>query len=351
MPLHKPQRWAFQKGLVAPRAQGLWPGCCLALPFWDGGRICEDLSGHNLHAVFGSALDPVGDWLVSTYGSCLDFDGAANQELTIAAPPAAWVDGQPRMSWEIIFRCDNPVAGSGIIQGLLGKYTTTDGRRAWRIYVNGDEVALQVSSDGVANEIQLTTNCNLNNGVWAHVVLTYDAGVFRAYKDGLALTTDGDFGAQLSIFAGTIEPIRIGARSDSNRLAGMIAGIRIWRNRVLGAAEVLQLYTDPWRMYEATWMLPTFAVEHSGGAAAGTWFKAADVAAGLEGYTITGLSNGVSYDVQLKSVDTSDNISAGTTPVAGTPAVGSTATRLRSVLTPRVTGSRPSGALAARTRR
>ncbi len=352
MALEKPQQYVFHQGMISRDAMDLWQGCVLAYPFWDYKlRILEDLSGNGLHAVFNTNLDPISDWDVSTYGSYLDTEGGANEEATVDPPPGAWLDGTSRMSWEIIFRCDAAVAGSGTLQGLIGKYTTTNGRRSWRIYVNGDEVALQVSSDGTGNEIQETTNCNLGTSVWAHVVLTYNAGVFKAYKDGVALTTDGDFGTHLSIFAGTIEPLRIFARSDSNRLAGGMAGVRIWRDRVLSPDTVRRLYEDPWEMYRPVWPLPfmqSFATVHTGGAAAGPWIKAADVAKGFQAYQITGLNNGTSYDVKLHAVDQSGNASTGTTPVAGTPAVGAVATALRSRLTPRRAKSSPPPALLAK---
>jgi len=348
----KPQSWVFQHGLISRTGQDLWRGVVLAMPFWDyKQRITEDISGNCLHGVFGTGLDPIVDWEISTYGSNLDVEGAANEEITVAAPASAILDGTAKLSVEMIFRCDSVTAGSGIIQGLIGKYTTTVDRRAWRIYVVGDELALQVSSDGAGNEIQETTNANLGNGVWAHVVLTFDAGVFRAYKDGVALTTDGDFGTHTSIFAGITEPLRILARSDSNRLVGGFAGCRIWNGRVLSAADAKRLYEDPWEMYEPVWpysFAQTFAQEHSGGAAAGPWIKVADVDAGFEAYQIEGLQNGVSYDVRLNSVDTSGNVSAGTTPVAGTPAAGSVVTSFRGVRIPRVATSRPPRHLMAK---
>ena len=352
MHFQKPNAWAFQQSLVATQSgRDLWQGCVLAMPFWDYKlHGTEDLSGNGYHGVFGSGIDPIADWDISTYGANIDLEAAANEEITVAAPLSASLDGTTKLSVEMIFRCDSVTAGSGIIQGLMGKYTTTVDRRAWRVYVIGDEVALQVSSDGAGNEIQETTNANLGNGVWAHIVLTFDGGVFRVYKDGVALTTDGNFGTHTSIFAGILEPLRIGSRSDSNRLAGGISGCRIWNGRVLSPETVLRLYQDPWEMYEPPF-LPSLALEHSGGAAAGPWIKVADVPKGFQAYMIEGLSNGVSYDVQLKSVDDSGNISAGSTPVAGTPAVGAVNTRLRSILIPRQATSRPPRHLLAKTGR
>ncbi len=339
----KPQSWTFQHGLISRTGQDLWRGVVLALPFWDHGqKIVEDISGNNLHGQFDTGLSAASDWETSTYGSYIDFDAAASEQLFIPPPPAAWLDGTSKLSVEFIFRTN--VNTGGVIQGVIGKYTTTVDRRAWRIYVDGDELALQVSSDGAANEIQLTTNANFGVATWYHMVVTYDGGVFKVYKDNIALTTDGDFGSQLSIFAGNTENLRIGARSDSNRLDGGIAGVRIWNGRILTAADVKRLYEDPWEMYEPVFpfsFLPTYAQEHSGGAAAGPWIFVANVAKGFGAYTIESLSNGVSYDVQLRSADLSGNVSAGSTPVAGTPAVGSVDIRLKSILTPRVAKSRP----------
>jgi hypothetical protein len=343
----KPQSWCFQAGLIAEEYLDLWQGCVLALPFWDYQlRICEDLSGNGLHALFATGVDPATDWEVSTYGSYLDLEGAAAEDLSIAAPPGAWIDGTSKLSIEIICRTDNTTG----IKGLIGKYTTTTDRRSWRLYLNGAEIALQVSSDGAGNEIQESTNASIGVNNWKHFVVTFDAGVFKVWMDGVALTTDGNFTTHTSIFAGVVEPIKIFARSDGNRLAGGIAGIRVWKDRVLGEGEVRRLYEDPWGMYEPIFplsFLPTFAQEHSGGAAAGPWILAGTAPKGAQEFLVGGLMVGTSYDIQTKSVDLSGNTSAGTTPVAGTP-IALTGSSYGIGRRPRISRSRPVGAKAAR---
>jgi Concanavalin A-like lectin/glucanases superfamily len=308
---------------LPPDARALWQGCALAWPFWSVGQgHVEDTGPNRFHGVFGSNMLP-SDWVSSPYGAALRWSGQTNDKLTVADPPSNHLDGTTRLSVELTFK--SAVLGSaGTIYGLVGKYRPSTGLRAWRVYIDGDELALQVSSDGAANEVQVTTAANFVVGTWYHVVLTYNAGVFRVYLNGAPATVDADFGVQLSIFGGG-EELKVGQRttaagSAESNWQGDMASLRVWTGRVLTQAEARYLYDDRWAMWNPGMWLPSLALIHSGGAAAGAWVSAGVVPAGIQSLVIPGLVNGVSYDVKSETIDQTGNRSAGSSPVTGTPA-------------------------------
>jgi len=321
--LLKPARRPIGLWALDPRARDLWRDVAVAWAFSSIGQsIVEDLGPNGLHGVLGSNINPTTDWVGSRYGGALRFTGQTNDKLTVPDPGTDALDATSRLSVELLIR--PAVLGSaGTIYGLVGKYRPSNGLRSWRIFHDGDEVALQVSGDGIANEVQITTAANLVIGTWYQLLVTYDAGVFRVYKDGRAVAVDADFGSQVSIFGGTQE-LLAGQRTTSGGAAeaiwtGDLASLRIWRGRALTADDARELFENPWAMYDVG-LLPTPAVVHSGSVAAGSWVSAGVVAAGVEALTIGGLTNGVSYDLKAEAVDLTGNRSAGSSPVSGTPA-------------------------------
>lgn len=338
----KPSPWPVSPLQVPPDARHLWEGLTLAWPCWDAGqRQLEDVSGNRLHGVFGSSQIAAADWIVGEHGAGLIFRGNSEDKVTVADPASNILDGTSRLSVEVIFR---PTGVTGI-QGLVGKYMPTTGNRSWRLYLDADEIEFQVSSDGANNEPQHTTAANLAAGGLYHVVVTYAAGTFAVYVNGVSQAVDGNFTTVTSIYGGARE-LLLGQRTASGGGAaevfgGQIFGVRIWHARALSAADVQQLYADPWRMYEPDWVLPSLALEHPAaeGAAAGPWILAGEVDPGVQFIEIPGLSNGVSYDVQIKTVDETGNVSAGSTIESATPVPAVQAAR--SAIRPFVLASRP----------
>ncbi|MFH0901387.1 MAG: LamG-like jellyroll fold domain-containing protein [Pseudomonadota bacterium] len=357
----KPSPWPVVASRTPADARHLWEGLSLAWPCWDvRQRQLEDVSGNRLHGVFGSSMLAASDWAVGEHGPGIVFRGIANDIVTVADPASNLLDGTANLSVEIVF---SPVGITGL-QGLIGKYYPAAARRGWRLYMDEDELAFQVSSDGANNEIQRTTAANLVAGGLYHVVVTYSSGVFVCYVNGVASANDGDFGTAMSIF-GAAEPLLVGQRTDASALTGDIYGIRIWTGRTLTASDVRQLTDSTWRMYEQDWgTLPSMALEDTTGPVAlvgsatltvtgvtaamttavalvgstaltmacgtaaistggetpaGPWILAAEVYASLEEHIIGELTNGVEYDVQLFTVDVTGNISAGSSIVSGTP--------------------------------
>ena len=70
MPFYKPQRWALERGLVAPEWRSLWRDLVIAAPMWEGGGDPWDYAGRR----FGTVTGPT--WGVGPYGPKLTFAGA-----------------------------------------------------------------------------------------------------------------------------------------------------------------------------------------------------------------------------------------------------------------------------------
>lgn len=320
----KPAAWPLALPDLSPEAQALWRDCVLAWPFWDIGRSSlEDAGPQKLNGTLGSTFNYTTDWVGSPYGSALVWNGGTNDKATVADPPSNFLDGTSKLSMEVIFKATT-LGAAGVNYGLLNKYQPSTGLRSWRLQFDGDELSLQTSNDGAGNEEQKTTNANLVINTWYHLVVTFNVGVWKAYLNGVLLTTDGDFATHTSIFGGTAE-FKVGQRTTAGGGAdttfnGHIASVRIWNPRVLSAEDARQLYEDRWGMYDPGLWLPSLAVLHSGSAAAGPWISAGLVAKGVQAKMITGLNNGMSYDVKSETIDTSGNRSAGSTPVSATPA-------------------------------
>jgi hypothetical protein len=342
----KPAAWPLALPDLSPEAQALWRDCVLAWPFWSIGQsMVEDVGPQKLHGAIGSTIAPATDWVGSPYGAALVWNGGSNDKVTVPDPASNWLDGTSQLSMAVLFK-PTTLGGAGVNYGLLNKYQPSTGLRSWRLQFDGDELALQTSNDGAGNEEQLTTNANLVTGTWYHLVVTFDAGVWQAYLNGVLLTTNGDFSTHTSIFGGTAE-FKVGQRTTSGGSAdttfnGHIADVRIWNPRVLSAEDARYLYENRWAMYDHGLWLPSLAVLHSGSAAAGPWISAGLVAKGIQAKMITGLNNGMSYDVKSETIDASGNRSAGSTPVSATPAAA--AARPKHLL-------RPIGVLAPHPRR
>lgn len=316
MPTHvldrqKPGAWALEQCRTPPDTAHLWQDLTLALPLWEGaGKGVEDVSGLNLHSyVWGST--PA--WVVGELGSGIDFDGTSSGYFRIADPPANYLDGCGALTVEF-WMIPHDITG---LHGIIAKYRATDGMRSWRIFTNGSEMAMTASTDGVAYVERLTSGAGISIGTLYHVVVQFDAGTLRVYLNGVAQSVTGTYGFS-TIFGGT-DYLMVGRRYDAYYFNGHIYSVRIWQ-RVITAQEVSILYDAPFRMYEPDFDLPTLALEHgAGGSPAGPWILAGEVNAGVKELYLSGLTNGISYDVYAQTVDLSGNVSTGCAAESQTP--------------------------------
>ena len=315
----KPFPGLISPGLCPEPARDLWRGLSLAwLLNASGEGFAEDVSGNGLHGVFGSH-QTAADWGVNDHGPHLRFLGNVNDVVTVADPAGDLLDNTSQLTIEIMFRFTTLSARAGIV----GKYQAATGARSWLLYYEPSTLRFQVSSDGVAFEAQNSAGFTWSTGTWYHTIVRFDAGAWTIDVNGASVSTDEDFSTQTSIYGGTKE-LHVGQRwgttTYTDPLYGDIASLRIWRGRVLEDDLVERLFDDPWEMYRVPLILPYPAADHGAGATpAGPWQTWGEVDDGVQVATITGLTNGVSYDVRAITSDTSGNESSGSTPVSDAP--------------------------------
>lgn len=153
-----------------------------------------------------------------------------------------------KMTWIFSFKATSTVTSGRMIDCYTGGT-----QRGWRIYLTAGEIALQISSDGLNNESQKTTNAALEVGKQYTVLVTFDAGVFYVNLNGVALTTDGDF-TLTSIFDNQL-PMMIGNGYVSSPFTGEISDVVIF-TRALSDQEV-----DDWFSGE-TFKYDQYKVSH-----------------------------------------------------------------------------------------
>lgn len=73
---------------------------------------------------------------------------------------------------------------------------------------------------------------------------------------------------------------------------------------------------------QLSWFVLEVDYTPAAGGEAGPWTLAARIPAGNEAMTISGLQNGIEYEVQLFAVDASGNVSTGSTVAEETPSAG-----------------------------
>ena len=99
-----------------------------------------------------------------------------------------------------------------------------------------------ISSDGTNTEEQYSVG-TITAGVWNDVAVTFNAGTFKAYINGVDVGVDANFSTQLSVFASS-DPMVIGyAKWSQYYFGGQIANARIY-NRALTYAEIQQNYNS-----------------------------------------------------------------------------------------------------------
>ena len=304
--LQKPAAWSYAYASLTAEGQAQWANCVLAWPLWDKTiTSAPDLSANDLDGVFGSGLVSA-DWLDAPFGPALKFAAGSNDKITVADPATNILDGFSAFSVSLVFRLTS-LPAAGVKMGLAGKYRPADGARAWRVYLSGSEIEMQVSSDGAANEVQITQGAGLQAGVWYHLIVTWSAGTWHAWLDGVDLGVDAAF-STTSIFGGS-EEFKVGQRTTSGGgsdvpLDGQLADVRVW-SVALSASMVARIVARPWVMYEQS---------------PGDWLPAGRVPAGAGVAVIPGLVNGTGYTVRLRTVDAVGNEQASGVTVTGTPA-------------------------------
>ena len=226
MPAAKPIR-GTQLNRSHPLARGL-VGCWIFNE--NGGNVVFDLCNKNNGAFVNSPV-----WAAGRFGSAIDFDSTSNQyielgdDISILEPQrisvVAWIKAESNTTIHGI------TCATGNNYGyMLTLYT---GKARFYIYDGGWKIA---------------ESSNLNNGQLYHLVGIFDGSIVQLYVNGILQTTTAN--ATQIDYIGTIGH-HIGqyhtyVAYDFN---GIIDNTSIY-NRALSAAEIQQLYREPFCMFE-----------------------------------------------------------------------------------------------------
>jgi len=122
--------------------------------------------------------------------------------------------------------------------GIIKKWATV-GQKSFMLYYESDgQLDLAVSSDGTNTEYQESIG-GMTEGVWNDIAVTFDAGEFKAYINGVDVGVDANFSTQLSVFAGS-DPINIGYANWADYYhEGQLGNVRLY-NRALTNTEIKQ---------------------------------------------------------------------------------------------------------------
>lgn len=233
-------------------------------PFLAGaGGTLHDISGNGNHGTLTN-MDPATDWVPGRTGHALDFDG--NDDYVDL--PHTVLDGLNVVTASFWIKTTK-TGSQAIISGARPSHTNEyllffASDTTFRIYVDRNFTEYTVSSvaddmwqhwvvirDGVNNETRLYANGVEDN----ESPQSLSIGALSIASGGLVIGQDQDNVG--------------GGFDDDQALKGTLDDVRIY-DRALSAAEVRQLYTDPWAPFRRNRVSRFFV-----GAATGAVFSAA----------------------------------------------------------------------------
>jgi len=218
---------------------------CEGVTAYDSSR--DGNGGYNGNNGTLTNMDPATDWISSSsckLGCCLDFEKDNDEEVNIT--PTTDIDPRTHgWSMSVWVKSTQKSDGNGGYIRTIGTYGE-GGTGYWifRSHNNsGDFPGLQIS-DG-SNGASVYGNKTVTDGVWHHVIFTYDpvVEISKIYIDGiLNATNDWSAGSMGDINPGNV--IEVGQDSTgSEEYDGMLDDFRIY-NYALTYEQVKQLHNN-----------------------------------------------------------------------------------------------------------
>ena len=191
--------------------------------------------GINGSATTSTGRDNQGFPLKYQNNGAIGFNGVDDY---IAVADSAALDGFTQFSISANIYVHTLAHGGGIIKKFV-----TAGQKSFMLYYESNgKLYLAVSSDGTNVEYQNSIG-TVTEGVWNDIAVTFDAGEFKAYINGVDVDVDANFSTQLSVFDGS-DSVNIGyANWSGYYLEGQLGNVRLY-NRALTYAEIQQNYNS-----------------------------------------------------------------------------------------------------------
>ena len=227
----------IQLNRAHPLARGL-VGCWL---FNEGtGDKIFDLSLNGNEGTLTN-MDPATDWVAGKDGWALDFDGV--DDYVLVSNAGGSILNPSKIS--IVSSAKSTNVEDGVIVALWDSLNTTDqSYMLWLDFPIWEFIVRDSSSvAGAANSVNnATTN-------WTNLCGTYDGETVKLYVDGLEVGSNATPSGGLQ--SASTDDLFFGSKLGTNIVAhpGQIDYIFIY-NRVLTASEVLQLYRNPYQMFD-----------------------------------------------------------------------------------------------------
>jgi hypothetical protein len=236
-PISPPMDWGSQKPPVGvpidrghPLAQGL-------IAYWlmNEGAGCWllDVSGNNRNGTASGCT-----WVATQRGLCLDFNGTT--DLVNCGAEFIGASACSIAAWAYL-----DSYGEGVGSNYSGR-VIDNGKLLF--YVFSPNTNIQFSSDG-GTTLALGGTGGVAIGSWYYITATRTAaGVANLYVNGVLSGTANQSSGTPT--AGSNNVVIGNNLATTRSFDGRIDGVSIY-NRVLSAAEVAQLYRQPYRMFEA----------------------------------------------------------------------------------------------------
>ena len=231
MPFYKPQRWALERGLVAPEWRSFWRDLVIAAPMWEGGGDPYDYAGRR----FGSRTAVT--WGVGPYGPKLTFGGGSNNRVEWARD-GDLADLTGDLSILLIWKRNS---GSGW-RSLVNTRTTTP-NASFLCNANEANGVQWGYGDGSAFRLIITASGDVPAvGEWVRMVCTrVKGGVNKIFLNGVEKAS----GTLTQTPNSPNIPIQLGVYNTSfEDFAGDMAMPLLWK-RNLSPAEAIKISADP----------------------------------------------------------------------------------------------------------
>jgi len=235
--LIKPSAWCPGRN-----SHPLWRGCIGYWPFWAGaGDRAFDISGNANHGTLKNMV-PASDWLPTTRGMALDFDGVNDY---VELGNIDILDGVVNFTLSMWVNHTSLTTDDDLF--VIGQHTGSAPFLLWRDEATPDHYAFVLSDDSDST-LQYSAYVPQQN-IWTHVVLVFRGGSeTRMYINGLEDAASPWNTSAVDFVKTSVFNYRIGNDSTlAKAFGGLIAEPAIW-NRALSASEGREIYEDPFCM-------------------------------------------------------------------------------------------------------